>query len=57
MLNLEKNDSVRLNSVADIKEAITYDLRNKESNLCRVWYLQGLTGHSLIWANRDDPSY
>lgn len=46
MLNLEKNDCVQLNSVGDIREAITHDLWNKESNLGRVWYLQGLTAPS-----------
>lgn len=36
MLNLEKNDGVQLNSVADIKEAITYDLWNREQPLQSV---------------------
>lgn len=53
MLNLEKNDSVQFNLVAGIEEAITYDLWNKESNLCREWYLQGLTAPSLFWANKS----
>lgn len=56
MLNLE-SDCVQLNSVADIREAITYDLWNKESNLCGAWYLWGLTAHALIRANKNSTWY